>query len=59
MTKESYKSQTEEFPEVLEKSCGQCEEASTYNEDRQCWCNKHEMEVCESTGICDAFERAI
>ena len=49
----SYKLQDEELPK---NSYGYCNEASTYNEDRQCWCNRHNSEVSESHGICDGFD---
>ncbi len=42
----------EEFPK---KFCGYCQEASTYNEDLQCWCNKHNKEVLEHLGICNDY----
>jgi len=48
----SYRLIDEEYPE---DNCGYCEEASTYNEDRQCWCDKYHKEVCESHRICDKF----
>ena len=48
-----YKIQDDESPE---KSCGYCVEASTYNEDIHCWCNKHHKEVSESQGICEDFK---
>ena len=54
--KESYKIQEEAYPK---KICGYCNEASTYNEDMQCWCNKHDMEVDEMTGICDNYNKFI
>ena len=56
MTKGNYRIQDTAFPETLENSCGYCEHASTYNEDRQCWCHKWDIEVREDAGICDSFE---
>ncbi len=56
MTEESYRFQEEEYPKEF---CGYCEEASTYNEDRQCWCNKHDIEVDEHNGLCDDYDKCV
>lgn len=40
-----------------EKCCGYCAEASTYDEDRYCWCHRHNCNVDEFDDICDYFDK--
>jgi hypothetical protein len=37
--------------------CGLCENAATYNDDRDCWCNKHNEKVDEEAGTCMDFKK--
>ena len=39
-----------------QECCGFCRHAYGYNEDRDCWCNKHECDIDEYSGHCDDYE---